>query len=329
MTNSPYCLFKTEKKRVVWEVTHLCNYRCVHCCSKSGIAQRETELTYSEIIRVLDELKTEDVQEIYYSGGEPFIRSDMFDILRETRKRGILANISTNGSFLTPSLVQKLKEIDVNLIHISLDSDQEEKYNMFRGGDYYKKTIEAINNAKRAGLYVRVGAVIWRDNADRLQEMIEFLTSLGVDEVVFNWLIKVGRFKENSEWGISLEKFDRLVNQICYYKELYKDKIKISMHRSENYKDDGTRCQAGKQILFILPDGKISGCSWLAKLNEEFITEGNLKNKSLKELLQEESFKRWNQIIDQRCRECHSGCPAICFERTGNYYSEDPLLIVE
>lgn len=327
--NSPYCLFKTEKKRVVWEITHLCNYQCVHCCSRSGQVQVDQELTYSEIIRVLDELKEEGVQEIYYSGGEPFTRSDMVNILTETRKRRILANVSTNGSFLTLSMAEKLKEIDVNLIHISLDSDEEDKYNMFRGGDYYRETVEAICNAKKAGLYVRVGAVIWRDNAQRLQEMIEFLISHQVDEVVFNWLIKAGRFKDNSELGISLDEFDHLIHQVCSFKQLYKEQIKVSMHRSEAYRHDGSRCQAGKQLLFILPDGKISGCSWLAKLNEAFITEDTLKNRSITELKKEEVFEHWNQILDRRCITCHSGCPAICFERTGNYFSEDPLLITE
>ncbi len=327
--NAPYCLFKTEKKRVVWEVTHRCNYQCVHCCSRSGQADAGEELTRPEMLRVLDELRADGVQEIYYSGGEPFIRDDMVDILAATRSRGILANVSTNGYFLNDALARRLREIDVNLIHISLDSDEEDKYDMFRGGDYFQNTVAAIDSAKRAGLYVRVGAVIWRENAARLREMIEFLIAHGVDEVVFNWLIRVGRFEQHTELGVSLDEFDRLIHQVCALRDRYRGTIKVSMHRSEAYRDDGSSCRAGSQLLFILPDGRLSACSWVAKLDARFITQGTLKEKTVAELKFEPAFTGWDRLLDERRAVCRAGCPAICYERTGNYLAEDPLLILE
>lgn len=324
--NTPYCLFKTEKVRVVWEVTHRCNYKCVHCCSKAGECEEE-ELTKERTYEVLRELKDIGVEEIYYSGGEPFIREDMIDILEKTRKINILANVSTNGSFMTPELAQKLKSIDVNLIHISLDSHIAESYNTFRGGDYYDQTIRAIRNSKEAGLYVRVGAVIWKDNVDMIKDMINFFIRLNVDEVVFNWLITVGRFKDNTDLGVSLSKFGETISKVRGYREFYKDTIKISMHRSEYYKDDRTECSAGKNILFILPDGRISPCSWIAKLDSNLITEGSLMDCTLKELRQSKAFRDWQDISDKRREICSAGCPAICLERNGSFFTEDPLLV--
>ena len=323
--NSRYCLFKTEKKRVVWEVTHKCNYSCLHCCSKSG-NKEEFEMPYEKMIDVLNQLENIGVEEIYFSGGEPFTRTDMIGLLRETRERNILANVSTNGSFLTKEMTLKLREIDVNLIHISLDSHIESQFNKFRGGEYYKKTIEAIRNAKNAGLYVRVGAVIWKENVDELYEMILFLRELGVDEIVFNWLVKVGRLKDNNDKSISLDRFNETIERVNKYKEEFKDDIIVSMHRSQKYTDDGTVCQAGEQILFILPNGKISPCSWLAKLDESLITEKSLVNCRLNELLCDKEFKLWNEVQKKRRLSCKPGCPAICYERNGNYCSEDPLL---
>lgn len=324
--NSKYCLFKTEKKRVIWEVTHRCNYACLHCCSKSGNLKSK-EISYDKMINVLDQLQTEGVQEIYFSGGEPFIREDMFDILKETRRRGILANVSTNGSFLSERLCEELKQIDVNLVHISLDSHVEEQYNQFRGGDYFKTTIEAIHNAKKAGLYVRVGAVIWKENVDNLEELIIFLKNLHVDEVVFNWLVKVGRLKENDDKSISLSRFEATINEIRQYMKKYEDEIKVSMHRSEKYFADMDMCKAGDRILFILPDGKVSPCSWLAKLDERLITEKTLKETSLSTLLTSNEFNLWHDILNERAQKCKAGCPAICYERNGSYNTEDPLLL--
>lgn len=324
--NSPYCLFKTVKKRVVWEVTHRCNYACLHCCSRSGSCM-PYELNTRSMLNVLKELSNDGVEEIYFSGGEPFIREDMMEILQETRKKGILANISTNGSFMSEELAAKLRAIDVNLIHISLDSHHESLYNSFRGGNYFSSTISAIKNAKEAGLYVRVGAVIWKENCDQLEEMITFLADMNVDEVVFNWLISVGRFQEHQEQGVPLSEFQRLISTVRLYQKKYNGKIKISMHRSKEYVSDDSTCRAGDQILFILPDGRISPCSWLAKLDNTLITTGSLKDHSLKDLKKTDAFDKWQSIISKRSEICHSGCPAICYERNGSYFTEDPLLL--
>ena len=324
--NASYCLFKTEKKRVVWEVTHRCNYSCVHCCSRAGEIE-EAELDTQKTYEVLRELAENDTEEIYFSGGEPFIRDDMFDILKYARELGILANVSTNGSFLTEELAMRLKDIDVNLIHISLDSHVKEDFNSFRGGDYYTKTLDAIRHAKEAGLYVRVGAVIWKKNASHIKEMIDFFSKMGVDEVVFNWLIAAGRYQDNKEMGVPLSKFEDTIKLIHDYMSQYKDIIKVSMHRSEKYYDDGSMCNAGKKILFILPDGRISPCSWLAKLDHHLITKDSLMNSSLNDLLESSTFKNWEKFVNDRAKKCKAGCPAICLERTGDYCSEDPLVI--
>lgn len=325
--NSKYCLFKTEKKRVVWEVTHKCNYACLHCCSRSG-KNGSFEMNYENVIGVLNQLSEQGVEEIYYSGGEPFIREDMLDILTETRKQNILANVSTNGSFMTKEFAEQLKRIDVNLIHISLDSHIEKQYNLFRGGDYFNKTISAIKNAKGAGLYVRVGVVLWKENIDSISEMIDFFKNMDVDEVVFNWLVKVGRLKENDDKTVSLDKFDEIIGRINKLKRLNEGIIKISMHRSEKFKEIDTVCQAGAQILFILPDGRVSPCSWLAKLDERLITEQSLVDTPLEKIYRSKEFALWKEILDDRGKKCNPGCPAICIERNGKYDSEDPLAII-
>lgn len=290
------------------------------------IAGKKNYHIYKDMIRILDQLQSVRVQEIYYSGGEPFIREDMMKILRETRKRNILANVSTNGSFINEGTANELKRIDVNLIHISLDSHDKKQYNEFRGGVYFERTIEAIKCAKKAGLYVRVGAVIWKDNVENLEELIEFLKKLGVDEIVFNWLVKVGRLKDNDNQSISLERFDAIISQIKEYMKKNKGIIKISMHRSNYYKEENSCCVAGDKILFILPDGRISPCSWLAKLDNRLITKATLEKKNLLDLYESDEFKLWKEILEERCKNAHPGCPAICYERNGSYNTEDPLL---
>ena len=95
-----FCLFEVNEKKVIWEVTNFCNYKCKHCCAGASIVDTSKELKLDDFKRILKELEKYGIKEIYFSGGEPFSRKDMIDIVSEAVKLGISCNISTNGSFL-------------------------------------------------------------------------------------------------------------------------------------------------------------------------------------------------------------------------------------
>ena len=83
--NKEFCLFKIDKKRVIWEVTKYCNYQCKHCCASANIVDTKDELNTKQCKDILRELKNFGVEEIYFSGGEPFSRNDILDILQTAK----------------------------------------------------------------------------------------------------------------------------------------------------------------------------------------------------------------------------------------------------
>ena len=129
--NKEFCLFKVDKKRAIWGVTKYCNYKCKHCCTSANIVDTKNELNTAQCKNILKELKNFGIEEIYFSGGEPFSRNDIIDILKTARKYDISCNISTNGSFLTEKLVKKISQLNINKVHISLDSNIEKDFNEF------------------------------------------------------------------------------------------------------------------------------------------------------------------------------------------------------
>ena len=187
--NKEFCLFQVDKKRAIWEVTKFCNYKCKHCCALAEKISTENELKYDDFARNLDEMKEYGIEEIYFSGGEPFSRKDILQILRKARENNINCNISTNGSLITENIAKELKNLNINKVHISLDHYIPEKFNYFRGGNYFDSTIRGIKLLKANDIYVRIGVVIWKENVDEIEEMIKYLTTLNVNEVCFNWLI--------------------------------------------------------------------------------------------------------------------------------------------
>lgn len=321
-----FCLFKADAKRVIWEVTKYCNYNCKHCCASASNVDTSKELNLEDFKRVLDEIKQFGVKEIYFSGGEPFSRPDMLDILRKARSNNILCNISTNGSLITEKIAKELSSLEINKVHISLDSHDEKTFNYFRGGNYFENTVNKIKLLRKHNIYVRVGAVIWSQNIDYLEDMIKYLINIDVNEVVFNWLVKVGRLVDNNDVCVDISRFDETVEKIRYYMEKYKDNIKISMHRNSNFCDSDEICPAGEKLFYIDPYGNVSPCSWIKKLDKDFTSNTNLKNKTFLEIINSKKMNDFNEMKYSRKEKFGTGCPAICKERNTTYFSKDPLL---
>ena len=327
MSNQEFCLFKVDKKRVIWEVTKYCNYKCKHCCASADLIDTKDELTTIQSKNILKQLKDFGVEEIYFSGGEPFSRKDILDILRTARQYDITCNISTNGSFLTDEMATELSKLKINKVHISLDSNVEKDFNEFRGGNYFEPTINAIKLLKKHNIYVRVGTVIWKKNYRTLEDMIKYLCNLNVDEMVFNWLVQVGRLKDNKDVCVDIKYFDETIEKIHKYQEKYKNKINISMHRNEKFENSDIVCPAGETFFYIDPQGYVSPCSWIKKMDKQYTSKQSLKNTTFQEIIDSDEIQIFNKLKYERIKKYGTGCLAICMERSNTYFSEDPLLV--
>ena len=327
MSNQEFCLFKVDKKRVIWEVTKYCNYKCKHCCASADLIDTKDELTTIQSKNILKQLKDFGVEEIYFSGGEPFSRKDILDILRTAREYDITCNISTNGSFLTDKIALELSKLKINKVHISLDSNVENDFNEFRGGNYFEPTINAIKLLKKHNIYVRVGTVIWKKNYRTLEDMIKYLCDLNVDEMVFNWLVQVGRLKDNKDVCVDIKYFDETIAKIHEYQEKYKNKINISMHRNEKFENSDIVCPAGETFFYINPQGYVSPCSWIKKMDKQYTSKQSLKNTTFQEIIDSDEIQIFNKLKYERIKKYGTGCLAICMERSNTYFSEDPLLV--
>lgn len=326
MSNQEFCLFKVDKKRVIWEVTKYCNYKCKHCCASADLVDTKDELTTKQSKNILKQLNDFGVEEIYFSGGEPFSRKDILDILRTAREYDIACNISTNGSFLTDEIASELSKLKINKVHISLDSNIEDDFNEFRGGNYFEPTINAIKLLKKHHIYVRVGTVIWKKNYKTLEDMIKYLCDLNVDEMVFNWLVQVGRLKDNKDVCVDIKYFDETIEKIHEYQEKYKNKIKISMHRNEKFENSDTVCPAGETFFYIDPQGYVSPCSWIKKMDKKYTSKQSLKDTTFQEIINSDEIQIFNKLKYERIKKYGTGCLAICMERNNKYFSKDPLL---
>ncbi len=173
-------------------LTYRCNLRC-RMCSIAGLLPEAEELSTAKILHVIDEAKKYKIKEILFTGGEPFLREDIFEICKYVYNKGLQSIITTNGVMIDESLAKDVINSRISHIHFSLDG-LEETNDFFRGEGVFRKVINAINiltNKKKRGssLSIGIACTVMDNNVDQLSEIVKLADNLGVDVVNFQPLI--------------------------------------------------------------------------------------------------------------------------------------------
>ena len=186
--------FSADKKPVVvWNCTRSCNLRCIHCYSHSKCEAYEGELTTEEGKKLIDDLAEFRAPVILFSGGEPLMRKDLFDLVAYAAMRGLRAVISTNGTLITESVASQLKNLQLSYVGVSLDGT--EKVNdAFRGREgAYQRALSGIRACLRAGLKVGLRFTINRRNVGEIPAIFEVIREEHIPRVCFYHLVYAGR----------------------------------------------------------------------------------------------------------------------------------------
>ncbi|MFY9398603.1 MAG: radical SAM protein, partial [Desulfomonilia bacterium] len=116
--------FSADKKPVVvWNVTAVCNLKCVHCYASERT--QSPELSTAEGRELIANLKDYGTPVVLFSGGEPLMRKDLPELIRQTVRSGMRAVISTNGTLITRDLAMELSDYGLSYIGVSLDGLEE------------------------------------------------------------------------------------------------------------------------------------------------------------------------------------------------------------
>jgi Fe-coproporphyrin III synthase len=186
--------FSSDKKPVVvWNVTRRCNLKCVHCYSHSEDKNYSGELSFEEGKALIDDLAEFGSPVILFSGGEPLIRKDILDLIRYATERGRRAVVSTNGTLITASVAEKLKEIGLSYVGISLDG-LEQVHDAFRGFQgTFSRVMEAIKNCVGVGLKVGLRFTINKRNYQDIPGIFDLVEERNIPRICFYHLVYAGR----------------------------------------------------------------------------------------------------------------------------------------
>jgi len=196
---------------VVWDVTYRCNLSCKHCYSTAGKPWKD-ELNEREAMKALDILADAGVTAIAFSGGEPLLRKDFFDLAKRAYDYGMFVAIATNGTLLNKENVKKLKNCGVGFVQISLDGTKEthEKFRGMKG--IYDKVIEGIKNCVNEGLITCISTTATKLNYHDIPKIMDMAEELGVKWFMLFNFIPIGR--GDFEMDLSAEEREQLLRML-------------------------------------------------------------------------------------------------------------------
>jgi radical SAM protein with 4Fe4S-binding SPASM domain len=181
------CLFRNSggTPRVLWEITSRCNLRCRHCYISKG----EKELPWPDVKRIADSLSNLGIQEVILSGGEPLLRSDIFEIVAYLHTLGQGVDICTNGTLLTDDTARELSHY-LSEISVSLDGCNSLLYEKMRGeSESFSRVVQGIEALARYGCEVHIITVVTALNYDCLPDTVGFAHHLGAASITLLGLV--------------------------------------------------------------------------------------------------------------------------------------------
>lgn len=295
--------FTEDQKKVIWEITNTCNYACDYCIFASNGRVNPHELTFEEVKNTIHQLKSHGFNYIKFTGGEPFIRQDMLDILSTCEALEIKYDISTNASLLSEGIIAKLNEMHyLSFLHISVDGFDKMSHEAVRGLKTWAPTLKGLNLLNACSVRKRVGCVLHTENYLQISSIVEFLISQNIDVVAFSVMEAAGRMAFSDKRILTTDQLNKAIYFIEKAQKDYSSIQIVSNLISQEYKTPN--CQGGESFLFIDNIGTVSPCTWASKKDNSYLTQ-SLKKQTLSEILESPLFKSFKSVA-----KVAKSCPA-------------------
>lgn len=231
--------FSVDKKPVVvWNMTRRCNLKCIHCYSNSANQDYQGELTTEEGKSLITDLSAFGSPVILFSGGEPLIRKDLFELAQYATNKGMRAVISTNGTLITAEIARELKKIGLSYVGVSLDG-LEKTHDRFRGKKgAFAAAINGIRHCREAGVKVGIRFTVNKHNLPDVPAMFELLRQERIERLCFYHLVYTGRGSKLRAEDLTHEETRKLLDLIAgETRRMFEDGLAPEILTVDNHAD--------------------------------------------------------------------------------------------
>jgi len=300
-----------------FELTWRCNFRCIHCYQYT---QSCSELTTDEAKDIIAQLADMGCLFLSFTGGEPLLRDDFWEIAEYAREKTFALTLQTNGFLLSPELIKRIRELSFLDVDLSLLGATPRTHDAIVGRrGSFEKVVQAIGLLRKNGVAVNVKVTLLKQNFPEMEEMKALVEDLDARLVMSPLIFPMRRGKSVDDMRINDEEMR------AYYRTMIPlDELENEEERAEEV--GSLTCQTGKTYCCINPEGKVYPCIMLP------VVVGDLRKNSLTEIWYTHPSPILERIrsIDAsdliKCPECSlaskcNRCSALSYLETGDMCS--------
>jgi len=274
------------------QVTTRCQANCIHCSAARHKRQGEAELTTDEWKKVIRDAEMLGTVSVVFTGGEPLLRPDIYELIEWVDKDEAVALMFSNGVLLDQEHVDKLAKAGLWCIHVSIDSPDPRAHDeMRRVPGCFEKAVEGLKRCKDAGLLTGIStyATPERLHNGQVIEMIELAKSIGTDEITIFDVVPTGRLLlEDRKHLLS----DEDKQELCRIEEEYnRSKPPLVITQAHINGPTGVGCYAGWCQFYMTAYGDVTPCDFTP------LSFGSVRRKPLEEI--------WSSMIRHEGYSCH------------------------
>ena len=282
-----------------------CNQKCVHCYAAGQTLSDEDELSTEDWKRILDKCRSAWIPQVTFTGGEPTMREDLFELIRHAR--WFISRLNTNGIRLTPDYCRELRRAELDSVQITFYSTDPQVHNRLVGAARHQETLAGIKNALAAGLSVSINTPLCTLNRDYVKTL-ELLHGLGVIYVTCSGLITTGNAagSESESLQLKSEELEEILRKAVAY--CHENGMEIAFTSPgwlgeevfEELNIPSPSCGACLSNMAVTPGGNVVPCqSWLSDR-----PLGNMLEDDWKTIWESETCRNRRAFSAQLAGEC-------------------------
>lgn len=261
---------------VVIYLTDYCTLKCKHCFLTQNNSLNKNMIEYSILKKVLDDLKENNVYMIAYTGGDPMVHPDIFEILNYTSKLDMLPLLGISGIGITNEKAEMIYNSGVRCVQIGLNGSRRSLNDKYRGYGVFDKIKKSISVLQKNGLNVNLSYCLNKSNYNDLSNMLYFSDLINAYKVKIEFWKSMDNIKENE------------LNE----KEMLSAYNICADYMNRNNKSDWIQCPKSqsnlskihKSAIVIMPNGDV-------KRNELSETLGNIYINNIIDIIQGDVIK--------------------------------------
>ncbi len=314
--NAPFNLVTT--------ITYRCNIKCKHCFASSpqycSEELKKDELSTEQWYDIFKKAADIGVHEIYFGGGEPFIRQDFLDLVKGARKEGLGVTMTTNGTLLDDDKARTLVDLGVECIEVSIDGIGATHDEMRGAKGLFNKASKAVETLARNKIYVIASMTITAKNKSEMMDVYDWMAKCGAREVLYMRFVPTGTGKRNrDDLYITGQQYRDAIDGLVRSFSDEKQREILCQSNSDAFFYPHAGCIPGRTYCFIRPNGDVTPCNPLIFPETRC---GNLQESTLDDIwsngkgfdfVRKTDFSSLPSCDTCKKREiCSGGCRILC-----------------